>query len=271
MNVQTENGYTRIANELYEAILRQSLSGYEMRVLHTIIRKTYGYGKKEDFIALSQIADMTKIKKTHVSRTVANLVKYEVVTKLGNKLRLNKNYLAWKVTKIGNAKKALNLLPKSVKGVTKIGNEKLPKSALQKKKENITKENIYKYIGEGSPKQEKKTYGHTEIDAILNDFKKLTGHIPADDQPRRVAQNMKQIVETFIKTNKEVFAELRGSELTKEYVFEKFYLNFEQKKYSKDVEKLKTIKLKLRVYLDDVAEKLEKEKKGAENANYQTN
>lgn len=142
MNVQIENGYTKIANELYEAIIRLPLSGYEFRVLNALIRKTYGFEKKADYIALSQISELTGIAKPHVSKTVKNLISMKIVTKLGNKLGINKNYLAWKVTKLGNSKKALNLLPKSVTTVTKLGNEKLPKSAPQKKKENITKEKI---------------------------------------------------------------------------------------------------------------------------------
>lgn len=146
---QLENGYTRIANELLEALSSQPLSGYEMRVVLAIIRKTYGYGKKEDRIALSQLSEVTKIGKSHVSRTVTSLISYGIVTKLGNgvtnlgnTLAINKDFSAWKVTKLGNTKKALNVLPKMVKGVTKLGKKSLPKSAPQKKKETITKERV---------------------------------------------------------------------------------------------------------------------------------
>lgn len=148
---QLENGYTRIANELYEATMQHSLNGYELRVLHAIIRKTYGFGKKTDYIAFSQITELTKIKKTHISRTVAALIQYHIVTKLGNNLGINKNISEWVVTKLGNSKKALNVLPKMVtelpklvQPVTELGNEKLPKMALQKKKETITKETYTK-------------------------------------------------------------------------------------------------------------------------------
>lgn len=137
---QLENGYTRIANELYEAIIKQPFNGYESRVLHAIIRKTYGYGKKSDYIAFSQISELTGIAKTHISRTITALTQYKVVTKLGNSIGVNKDASQWAVTKLGNSKKALNVLPKLVMPVTKLGIKKLPKSALQKKKENITKE-----------------------------------------------------------------------------------------------------------------------------------
>lgn len=148
--------FTKIQNELIESISNQPLNGYELRILLIIFRKTYGYNKKEDYIALSQITDITGISKPHVSRTINNLIGYKIITKNGNKLSLNKNDEQWKVTKLGNSSKSLNLginvtnlgknntsqkkLPKMVKAVTKLGNEKLPKTALQKKKDNITKD-----------------------------------------------------------------------------------------------------------------------------------
>ncbi|WP_374993057.1 replication protein, partial [Burkholderia multivorans] len=45
---QIEDGYTRIANELYEAILGFGFTQRQLLVLLTVLRKTYGYGKKED-------------------------------------------------------------------------------------------------------------------------------------------------------------------------------------------------------------------------------
>ncbi len=133
-------------------------------------------------------------------------------------------------------------------------------------------DNIDKSIGDKSPKAEDKTFGNQEIDLILEDFKRNKGHIPADKKPRQVAQNIRQITETFVRKHKALFLELRGEELTKQYVFDKFYLNLKQKKYIDDIEKLETVKLKLRVYLDVIASKLlqEKQRKG-EAHGYQAN
>jgi len=169
MNPQIENGFTRIANELYEATLKLPLSSYEFRVLHTIIRKTYGYSKTEDYIAQSQISKLTNIAQPHVSRTLKLLILYGIVTKrgiklrlvkdysawkytkLGIKLRLVKDYSAWKYTKLGNSEKAKNFIPKQDINIpkqdiayTKIGIENIPKQAIQKKKETITKETYTK-------------------------------------------------------------------------------------------------------------------------------
>lgn len=51
---QVEDGYTRIANELFDAILGAQFTAREMSVLMAIIRKTYGFNKKVDDIYASR-------------------------------------------------------------------------------------------------------------------------------------------------------------------------------------------------------------------------
>jgi len=51
---QIENGYTRIANELLEAMARINLTPTEWKILMVIIRNTYGYHKKEERIKLAK-------------------------------------------------------------------------------------------------------------------------------------------------------------------------------------------------------------------------
>jgi len=55
-NPQKEDGYTPIANEIVEALCKINLSAYESRVLWYLFRKTYGWSKKTDRIALSQFS-----------------------------------------------------------------------------------------------------------------------------------------------------------------------------------------------------------------------
>lgn len=98
-NPQLEDGYTRIANELFEAILRHGFSQREVLVIFAILRKTYGYGKKEDDMSASQIGAMINKHRNHVTVTINELVKMNVITKkLGNYgmiLGLNKSYESW--------------------------------------------------------------------------------------------------------------------------------------------------------------------------------
>ena len=67
-NPQIEDGYTKIANELLEAFSKHNFSAYETRVLMAIIRKTYGWNKKSDFISVSQNQEIKDMDRRHVSR-----------------------------------------------------------------------------------------------------------------------------------------------------------------------------------------------------------
>jgi phage replication O-like protein O len=101
-DVQLENGYTRIATELLEAICKTDLSGQEMRVLLFIIRKTYGYNKKEDHISSGQISKETLLTSQRAKETTIKLQKRNIliVTEKSNgktnKYMINKDYSSWK-------------------------------------------------------------------------------------------------------------------------------------------------------------------------------
>ena len=100
-NPQKENGYTPIANELMEALSRYRIPGEQMQCLLFIIRKTYGFNKKDDMISNSQFVTATGLKKGNVSRAIKSLVERRVVIKNDNTrvptYRFNKNYPHWRV------------------------------------------------------------------------------------------------------------------------------------------------------------------------------
>ncbi|MFX1536788.1 MAG: replication protein [Promethearchaeota archaeon] len=94
-NPQKENGYTPIANEIMEALAKINLSSYQFRLLMFILRKTYGFNKKDDWISNSQIVGGTGIRKQHVSRTKKELMERKLVTLSGNKIKFNKDCSQW--------------------------------------------------------------------------------------------------------------------------------------------------------------------------------
>lgn len=102
---QVEDGHTRIANELLEAMCRVGFSARQWAVVMAVVRKTYGYGKKADDISLGQLSAMTGIAKPHVSRAVNDLVAAGVLRRsagtFGNSLSLNKRYKQWTVGDAG--------------------------------------------------------------------------------------------------------------------------------------------------------------------------
>jgi len=122
---QLENGHTQIANELLEHLMMLHLPPNQWQVLLCIIRKTYGYHKKVDYIANSQIAQATGINKTHVSRAMACLEKRNLIIRKVKQVEFQKDWESWDKLPILATK-----LPELVTKVTNIGNnnngEKLP-------------------------------------------------------------------------------------------------------------------------------------------------
>ena len=72
-NPQLTNGYIKIANDLWDALIAIRIPGEARQVFDLILRKTYGFNKTEDFIPLSQFVDSTNIKKANIIRALKKL------------------------------------------------------------------------------------------------------------------------------------------------------------------------------------------------------
>lgn len=96
---QLEDGHIRIANELFDALWSMPFSHRQHKVVFAIIRKTYGYGKKEDDVSASQIGDLCRLSRTHVTSTLNQLAEMNVITKkpgvYGSVIGINKDYSKW--------------------------------------------------------------------------------------------------------------------------------------------------------------------------------
>ena len=102
---QLEDGFVRVANELEDALLAKIRTFRHSQVVRAIIRKTYGYGKKEDDITISQIAEITGLHRNHVGKAVRELEEMRVLNpvragRYGLILGINKHHSQWeKATK----------------------------------------------------------------------------------------------------------------------------------------------------------------------------
>ncbi|CAG9411210.1 hypothetical protein NVI2019_PEGOAJLN_00690 [Providencia alcalifaciens] len=92
----TDDGYTRIANELLESLSCCNLTVRQLRVMLAIIRKTYGFGKKVDRISDSQLAEMTKLSRQNVNKAKNELLSMNYIILDGKKIGVNKEVSAWK-------------------------------------------------------------------------------------------------------------------------------------------------------------------------------
>lgn len=100
-NPQIEDGYTRIANELFEAICQADFNGGQTKAILAIVRYTYGWNKTEDQISHKQIQELTGIKsRTHLMRILKELEKSRVIKCLHRHglpsiICLNKDFEEW--------------------------------------------------------------------------------------------------------------------------------------------------------------------------------
>lgn len=100
-NPQIDDGkYLKISNEIVDAFCRLKLSPNETQIIWTVLRKTYGWNKKEDNISLTQFQEITGLSRASVCRAIKSLVAkqlLEVVTKQlpANRYRLQKNWEEW--------------------------------------------------------------------------------------------------------------------------------------------------------------------------------
>lgn len=95
--IQLENGHTRIANELLEAMLVVSIPARHKDIWWFVVRKTYGFGKKQDYISLTQFEKGTRIDRSGVCKILKDLVAWKLLVKKASIYAINKQYSDWVV------------------------------------------------------------------------------------------------------------------------------------------------------------------------------
>ena len=103
-NPQLENGHTKIANEIMHHLAKIHLSSNQWQVLICIIRKTYGFHKKVDYIANFQIVQATGLCKAVVSRTLEKLTELKIIDLEGKFIGFQKDWEQWNKLAIQSTK-----------------------------------------------------------------------------------------------------------------------------------------------------------------------
>lgn len=133
---EVEDGYTRLANALYEELIGADLTKNQSKVAHAICRKTYGYGKKMDRISDSQLAQITRLPRQKVNKAKNELIAMKVILREGQQIGPNKNIEEWQIE--GCHYSGDNVTALVTKSVTKTVTALSPKQGHTK--ETITKE-----------------------------------------------------------------------------------------------------------------------------------
>ena len=102
-NPQKENGYTPVANEIMDAIIRNSLTATQLKIVLVCWRYTYGFSRKETELSENFISRATGISKRYVSQELKTLIDTNVINVIKNPtytvpriVSFNKNYEQWR-------------------------------------------------------------------------------------------------------------------------------------------------------------------------------
>lgn len=139
-----DDGFTRIANELLEAVMHAGLSQHQLLVFMAVMRKTYGFNKKSDWVSNEQISVLTGILPHKCSAAKSALVKRGILTQNGRVIGINKAVSEWSSLPIKGTEKKPYLkkvtLPESgKKSLPESGNAYYPNQVNTKDKH--TKDN----------------------------------------------------------------------------------------------------------------------------------
>ncbi|EPY7112296.1 replication protein [Klebsiella variicola] len=139
-----DDGFTRIANELLEAVMHAGLSQHQLLVFMAVMRKTYGFNKKSDWVSNEQISMLTGILPHKCSAAKSALVKRGILTQTGRVIGINKAVSEWSPLPVKGTEKKPYLkkvtLPESgKKSLPESGNANYPNQVNTKDKH--TKDN----------------------------------------------------------------------------------------------------------------------------------
>ncbi|WP_049188559.1 replication protein [Serratia marcescens] len=90
-----DDGFTRVANELLDAVLASGLTEIQLHIVLAVWRKTYGWNKKMDWISNEEFERMTTKDRTKCSTAKNQLIRMQVLVQKGRSVGMNKNICEW--------------------------------------------------------------------------------------------------------------------------------------------------------------------------------
>ena len=232
---QVEDGFVRIANELFDAILLAPLSKRELLVVMAVIRKTYGYGKKSDDMTMTQIAEITGLTRPHVSETVRDLASKNVFLirdgEYGKVIGIQKNYKKWDFDNVPETGQSQNgTRPKSGNAPSRNGNKTVPKREMSRPETGHTIDNPNKQLQKTIPKdscaaptaptwqayslsyQERYGVPPTRNAKVNGQLAQFCQRVPHDEAPEIAAFYVRHNAAFYVRTGHAVGAMLNDSE-----------------------------------------------------------
>ena len=76
------NGFTRIPNQLLDALIRSDLTSIQKSLCFYLIRRTYGWNRREDAISLSDFAAACGCSYSHASKRLKDLIRRNIIRRV---------------------------------------------------------------------------------------------------------------------------------------------------------------------------------------------
>ena len=189
-DVQLENGFTRIANEILDALARQPLNGTQRRIIDIVWRFTYGFSRKQHNFSISFLLEAMELKETQykqICRELKELLSLNILTELSkpgkNESRIisfNKNYDEW-TKKTSGLKRPVDLLDQSSKKTTDVkvaeNGHSRPMDLLDQSSKKTSKKEILKKDIKSISDDKKTSSVYAEVIAIFYEHYQNTYHV----------------------------------------------------------------------------------------------
>lgn len=220
---QIEDGYTRLANEILEHIMKASLNGTQFRIVMAVWRYTYGFQRKEHDLSLTFLAKAIEASRGQVDRELTALIDRNIISVVGTGGRgsrvitFNKNHSEWVDRPlISGLSSNQSTVPSSTVSTELSSTSRTKKEKIKEKKKDTRQSQKYAedstffkmalyFHGKVAAVAEENGLNHLLIKADLqkwaDDFRKLVELDQVDD--RRLIQDVIDWVtaDSFWKTN----------------------------------------------------------------------
>lgn len=92
---QLEDGHTRIANELLEALAKCEIAGSLFRLMLAIMRETYGYQAKERKVKRTRLAAILGVTDRRIRQLLVDAQRLNMITVQGWSIGVQKDWTRW--------------------------------------------------------------------------------------------------------------------------------------------------------------------------------
>jgi phage replication O-like protein O len=183
--------YTQVPNIIFDDIMKE-LTGAQTKILMCICRKTFGWQKEKDKISISQISEMTGLKKTCIIDSIKVLGKLDLVS---TQKRHNSPTVYELIIEGGS--KSEHHKNGEVQKVNNPGSKSEPQAAKSGSKSEPTKESIK----ETNKEKGKPSFFNKIKDLFDNEYKSFYKEPMAYD--KKVLGQIKKLVEKSEQVNKD--------------------------------------------------------------------